>query len=130
MKIPTLRIAGVLTAAAAALLLASCATPGASGAVAGAWGTADTRGEPSLTFAPAAEGDGGEVSGNDGCNVIGGSYTLTNGTIEFGVLHSTMMFCEGVDTWLQHAHTGTVQGDTLTVRDESGAEIGTLERAK
>lgn len=44
-------------------------------------------------------------------------------------MHSTMMFCEGVDTWLSQAHTGTVEGDTLTILNEQGDEIGTLERA-
>ncbi|SJN12673.1 hypothetical protein FM113_15525 [Leucobacter sp. 7(1)] len=130
MKTPILRIAGALTATVAALLLASCANPGASGAVDGAWGTLETRGEPSLTFTAVADGTSGDYSGSDGCNVIGGSYTLENGTIDFGVMHSTMMFCEDVDTWLAQAHTGTVQGDTLSVRNESGDEIGTLERAK
>jgi len=41
---------------------------------------------------------------------------------------STMMYCEGVDTWLTQGTTAVVQGDALVVSDEDGKEIGTLDR--
>ena len=49
--------------------------------------------------------------------------------MEFGQLASTMMFCEGVDTWLSQAATATRQGATLTVLNDAGTPIGTLKRS-
>ena len=39
-----------------------------------------------------------------------------------------MMLCEGVDTWLSALVTGEVDGDTLTILDIDGNEIGTLAK--
>jgi hypothetical protein len=39
------------------------------------------------------------------------------------------MACEGVDEWLARASAATVSGDTMTVKDEVGATIGTLRRS-
>jgi hypothetical protein len=36
---------------------------------------------------------------------------------------------EGVDEWLARASAATVSGDTMTVKDEAGATIGTLRRS-
>lgn len=125
----TLRAGGLLAAAASVLLLAACSGGAKAPDVAGAWGDPDERGKPSLEFTPADDGAAGEVGGNDGCNVLGASYKIADDVIEFGVVRSTMMFCEGVDTWLSQAHTATVDGDTLHVKGEDGSEIGTLTRA-
>lgn len=38
------------------------------------------------------------------------------------------MMCEDVDTWLSELATGTIEGETLTMLDRAGTEIGTLER--
>ncbi|TDP94381.1 heat shock protein HslJ [Leucobacter luti] len=128
-----LRAAGALIATASVLGLAACSASASpvdtAAAVAGAWGApAETKGEPSLEFTPTEGKAGGEYGGNDGCNVLGGSYTVKDDVIEFGVMRSTMMFCEGVDTWLSQAHTATMDGKTLTVLDEQGKQIGTLQR--
>ncbi|MBL3698612.1 META domain-containing protein [Leucobacter luti] len=125
------RAVGALAAAASLFILAGCATSASAPAdLAGSWGTPDTRGEPSLNFIPAEDGSAaGQFGGNDGCNTIGGDYTVEGETIEFGAIRATMMYCEGVDTWLSQAHTGTVSGDTLTVLNEQGEQIGTLDRA-
>ena len=97
----------------------SSASPGAVGT----WGT-EAQGEPNLTLA-----EDGSVSGTDGCNRLMGSWTQEGTTIEFGEIASTMMFCEGVDTWLLDVSTATIDGTTLRVMDADGAEIGTLARS-
>ncbi|MBS3179004.1 META domain-containing protein [Pseudoclavibacter sp. Marseille-Q4354] len=113
----------IAVAAAALLLLTGCAAPAASAA--GTWGTPNSsgQGEPGLNLA-----DDGKVTGNDGCNRLMGEWTETDGTVEFGALASTMMFCEGVDTWLLGASTAEVGGDSLVVFNEAGDQIGTLPR--
>ncbi len=127
MKTRTLRAGALLTALTASLLLAACSSPATS--LAGSWGEPETPGEPALVFTPDGDGDAGEYAGSDGCNTIGGSYTEADGTIELGVMRATMMYCEGVDTWLSRGHTAELSGDTLTVFDEAGTQIGALTRA-
>jgi heat shock protein HslJ len=111
-----------IAAIAAAIGLAGCATA-AGGDVTGVWGTPNEKGTPSLELASDKS-----VSGTDGCNRLAGTWTLRGDTIEFGAFASTLMACEGVDTWLSGAKSATVSGSTMTVQDDSGAEIGTLER--
>ncbi len=130
MKLTVLRTGGALLLATVALTFAGCTSSAQSPTLAGTWGEPGASGKPALEFTPASGESGGEYGGNDGCNTIGGEYTVTDGTVEFGMMRATMMFCEGVDTWLSQAHTATLEGDTLTVLDEQGAEIGTLERAQ
>lgn len=108
---------------AAALMLTACS--GASSVEDTSWGKLDTRGEPSMTFTA----DGGAF-GSDGCNVVNGKWSEEKGTITFGPLASTMMFCEGVDTWLSTATTAVAKGDTITFSDEAGKEIGTLPKTE
>lgn len=108
--------------AATALLLTAC---GGSAAPEGTWGT-DEQGQPLLVLS-----DDGGLTGTDGCNRLMGSWEKGEGSdLSFGEVASTMMFCEGVDTWLATLSTATVEGDTLHIFDESGAEIGTLARAE
>lgn len=119
----TLAASGGL-ALALAFTLAGCApatTSGSTGA-AGTWGT-DAPGEPQLVLA-----EDGSLSGTDGCNRLTGSWSEEGTTVDFGQVASTMMFCEGVDTWLVDLATGTVEGSTLRVLDIDGVEIGTLSR--
>jgi len=95
----------------------------ASTSAVGTWG-ADAQGEPSLTLS-----EDGKLSGTDGCNRLTGSWTQDGATVDFGEVASTMMFCEGVDTWLVDLDTATVDGSTLRILDAEGTEIGTLDRA-
>lgn len=46
---------------------------------------------PFIQFIPA----GGRIEGSGGCNRFGGSFKRTGGSIQFGVLSSTMMECLG-----------------------------------
>lgn len=110
-------------AAAAALTLSSCAGASAPG-VEGVWGDPDAEGTPSLEF----QADG-TYAGTDGCNRVGGDYSEgDDGTVDLGIMRSTMMYCEGVDTWLVTATEATLTADELVFRDEGGTEIGSLPR--
>ena len=76
-------------------------------------------------------GADGQVSGNSGCNTYSGGYQASGNALKVGPLASTMMACEspaGVMDQeqqylaaLQNAATYEIAGDTLTIRDASGA---------
>lgn len=70
----------------------------------------------------------GSVTGNDGCNHLGGEWAQDADTIEFSRIFSTLMFCEGVDTWLSHMTSARVNGNEMSIFDESGEPIGTLHK--
>jgi len=127
------RIRAAIVVAAAALLLTACAPAvGPAGAptstaspepdVVGTWGS-DAKGEPFLEFT--AEG---KVTGTDGCNGIGSTYTVVDDTVEIAPYYSTLKACQGVDTWLRGLSKVQVDGDTLIVQDKDGAKIGELPR--
>ena len=80
------------------LLLAACTSQ--SSALTGEWkliaygplesmNTSVNDTNASLTFA-----EDGTVSGNGGCNSLGGEYTVEGKTITFGQLTSTLMACD------------------------------------
>ncbi|WP_449282347.1 META domain-containing protein [Leucobacter sp.] len=121
----TLAVTGLL--AAALLALSACAASPAAGVV-GVWGDPDAQGRPSLEFTAGADDSAGEYSGTDGCNRVGGAYTVNDRAVDLGMMRSTLMFCEGVDTWLSQARTAQLEGDVLTFLDEGGQQIGSLER--
>lgn len=113
---------------AASMLLAACSSGGgaasgdaASGPV-GTWGPGGT-GKAQLVLT-----EDGKVSGTDGCNQLNGSWTDDAGKVTFGMMASTLMACDGVDTWLSGLNAATVSGSTMTVLDVNGAEIGTLDK--
>lgn len=115
-----LSVAGL--AATVLLALTACSSPSAS--LVGTWGDTATKTEPSLVFTGSESS--GDYSGTDGCNVVGGSYTVEGGSINLGLMRSTMMYCEDVDTWLSQARTAKIEDGELAVFDETGAQIGTL----
>lgn len=123
-----MRIRHIAAAGAALMLivgLAGCAADAGgsdSESVVGTWGSTD-QGQPHLVFA-----DDGTLSGSDGCNRLMGPWTQDGNKVEFGAIASTMMACEGVDTWLNQASEATIEGSTLRIVDSSGAEIGALDR--
>ncbi|WP_024356850.1 META domain-containing protein [Leucobacter chironomi] len=123
----SLRVLALSATAFTGLLALSACASAEEPSVIGAWGAPETRGEPSIVFEP-----DGSYTGNDGCNGIGGRWRNDTGaddTVDLGTMHSTRMFCEGVDTWLSLARSAELSGDTLTLLDEDGGEIGTLQRA-
>lgn len=116
----------LLALTACALLLTACSQPGAGKKPtvdpSGSWGSHAPR-QPWLDLDP-----DGTVMGNDGCNQLRGSWQNLGDTVEFSAMSSTRMYCEGVDTWLNHASTATVQGGALHLKDAKDQQIGTLSR--
>jgi len=76
-------------------------------------------------------GTDGQVSGNAGCNTYSGGYQTGGKELKVGILAGTRMFCvkpAGVMDQekqylaaLQSAATFEIAGNTLTIRDASGA---------
>lgn len=117
-------IFSLITLSAITFSLAACSSSDSNeNSFVGTWGTPDTHGEPSLTLE-----EDGSAFGSDGCNRMMGTYTADGSEITFGPLATTMMYCDGVDTWLSTGHTANVDGDVMTVFNESGESIGTLNR--
>ena len=138
------RLPVALSVLAAALLLGGCASPGGGSyddespepsetakaltdsTLVGTWGSTDDQ-QPNLVF-----DDEGGVTGTDGCNRLVGSWSLDGDSVILSDLVSTLMACEGVDTWLGAAASARLvagEDDELQVFDSSDTEIGTLERA-
>ena len=109
--------------AASAMTLSACA-PSDPSIVLGSWGVPDAAGERWLTFE-----EGGTFNGSDGCNGMFGEYRVSGDRVELSDVGSTLMFCEGVDTWLSTAARGEVVGDELVLFNGDGTEIGTLPRS-
>ncbi|MCS5734652.1 META domain-containing protein [Herbiconiux daphne] len=101
--------------------------PDAAAAVTGTWSAgplAGTGAEAYLTLT-----DDFEVSGSDGCNSLAGTWSEgDDGTVVLSSMISTLIGCEGAEPWLTRAGSLTIEGDTATVLDASGTEIGTLTR--
>ena len=68
------------------------------------------------------------MTGSDGCNGIGSTYTVVDGTVEIAPFFSTLKACQGVDDWLRGVSQVQVDGDTLIVLDKNGTKIGELPR--
>ena len=114
----------VVTAALATVLFVSGCAP-ATVQVSGTWGETSKQSAPSLEL-----GTNGALAGTDGCNQLVGEYEAKQDEVIFGEVASTMMFCEGVNTWLSGLATATVADNTMTIFDKNGDEIGTLKRDK
>ncbi|GAA3589252.1 META domain-containing protein [Klugiella xanthotipulae] len=117
----------VVLAAATALLLGGCAAPLSSdpGDPVGTWGDAEAQNTPFLVVDA-----GGTISGSDGCNRLSGTWSQEGDTVTFDQTASTLMACDGVDLWLSAARSATVDGDTLTVSNDTNEKIGTLTRTR
>lgn len=115
---------GLSILAAATFALTACSGSGSSSVAGTSWGDPDVSDKPSINF----ETDGG-VNGTDGCNRVMGSWSEEDGTVDLGALASTMMFCEGVDTWLTTATTAKLDGGSLVFFNPGGEEVGTLSPA-
>jgi heat shock protein HslJ len=126
--------------AATALLLAGCAgtgepdeddTPSATAqepSFEGRWQADDPEGA-FLEFDPVDE-DGGTLTGSDGCNGVGGEFFVDGSTARIDRAPGTLKGCTGVDTWLKDVATVVLDGDTMTVQDSEGEDLGTLTRAE
>lgn len=86
----------------------------------GQWG-GEEPGQPSLVLWA-----GGRVSGSDGCNRLMGSWHAEGDGYLFSQMASTMMYCQGVDTWLSRLASAREADGQLIVCDAGGLEIGRL----
>ncbi len=125
------RLAALAGSLLLALTISSC---GAATGPAGTWGNGyNTDKQPYLELALVAEKDAsyeqaGFATGSDGCNRLSGQWFQAEGKLTFQQLGSTLMSCDGVDTWLSKAASATIDGDVMTVHDASGTSLGTLDR--
>ena len=121
-----LKYVRVLLVGAMFPLLAStvlgCSSTSDASTFEGTWGSGEPP-QPELTLA-----EDGSIGGTDGCNRLIGSWKLVDQHVELSPLGTTMMFCEGVDTWLGSATRAEIEGDTLHLFDQDGTEIGTLSK--
>lgn len=114
----------VIALVASVTILTGCAAAGsaADAGIPGVWGASPESGDAYLELA-----DTGEFTGSDGCNRLMGSWSTENETsVTFTGIGSTRMACENVDTWLAAAASATLDGQIMTILDETGADIGTL----
>lgn len=88
----------------------------------GQWVDADRPEEVFLSLAA-----DGTFAGNDGCNVLAGSWELTDDdAVAFSDVLSTLRYCEDVDTWLSLLALGRVQSGVMTIQDVDGVVLGQL----
>jgi heat shock protein HslJ len=115
----------VVVAVAALLLPLTACVPRYSAAVdpVGVWSESSDDDSPTLSLL-----EDTSVEGYDGCNQLTGAWEPTDDGVNFKGLSSTRMACEGVDDWLSRAASAEIAYDQMTVLDEDGETIGTLER--
>ena len=66
-------------------------------------------------------------TGNDGCNTLFGEWSTEEGEVTvFSGVGTTLMACEGVDTWLSGLARATVRAGVMTVQSADGTTIGQL----
>lgn len=118
----TRRKSMAVLALALGLVLAGCSSGDGAADPGGVWGS-EADGQARLEL-----GDDGSLTGNDGCNQLAGEWEQDGDTVTFNDVAMTLMACEDVDTWMTGLATATVSGDTMTVLDQAGDELGTLER--
>lgn len=69
----------------------------------------------------------GTYTGNDGCNVINGTWEASpDGTISLTPGATTLMACPDTDNWLNAAGSVSLRNGTLTVQDAQGEVLGQL----
>ncbi len=123
------RVLALAGSLALAFILSSC---GAATGPVGTWGNGyNTDKQPYLELALGAEQNGdqaGYLKGSDGCNRLSGQWMMAAGELTFPQLGKTQVTCDGLDSWLSAAASGSISGNVLTVKDAQGKTIGTLER--
>ncbi|MCC7359071.1 MAG: META domain-containing protein [Anaerolineales bacterium] len=131
-----LMLGGLAVGLAAALAFAAISFAGANTGLAGThWQLTEINGQPAvagdvtptLQFLPEDR-----LSGNGGCNGYGGAYTVNGSALQFSEMMSTLMACaDDALTTQESAYfqaLGSVasyalSGDTLTLKDASGAPV-------
>lgn len=121
---PLVVVLSIVVAAVLTGCMPSTAPASSSGDPVGTWGSVGDR-TPYLTL----EADG-VLSGKDGCNGLGGTWSQEDASapVEFHDVFMTLMYCDGVDQWLNAGRSAIVDGDTIFVLDEGGKTVGSLDR--
>lgn len=112
-----------------ALAVSACTTEKPSASLTGAWKL--TRYGPAGAQTPAVEdaeagltfSEDGTVTGNSGCNGLGGTYTVEGDQVTFSEVTSTLMACDdprmaqedAVHQVLTDTATFKIEGNTLTL---------------
>ena len=119
----------LLTLLVISLAISACAAQESSASLIGAWkltsyGPADSQ-TPAVpdTDAGLTFNEDGTVTGNSGCNGLGGDYTVEGDQITFGEFVSTLIACEdpimtqegAMQQVLNGTATYTIEGNTLTL---------------
>jgi len=89
----------------------------------GTWGDPEAAATPSLVL----EKDG-SLTGTDGCNHLTGRWSESDGQVVFADVASTLMACEGVDTWLSGGAYAFLQAGVMSVYAADGLQLGQLAR--
>ena len=119
------------------LAISACSPKPASESIVGTWkltddGPADSTAsavadaEASLTF-----NSDGTVTGNGGCNGLGGDYEVKDDQITFGPIMSTLMACDDprmaqegtVSQVLTESASYTIGGNTLTISKDGNVLV-------
>jgi hypothetical protein len=91
----------------------------------GTW-EAGADGATSLQLSP-----DGTVTGNDGCNVLSGSWTQdSEGEISLDLLTEATKTCDGADAWLGRGRSADIVEGYMYVNGEAGSAIGGLQPAR
>jgi heat shock protein HslJ len=71
--------------------------------------------------------NGSEVAFNTSCNAGGGGAEVADGTITFGVLRTTLVFCDGASGETEQAMNAVMQGTaTYTITDDPAGAVLTI----
>lgn len=120
------------------IFLAAC-SPAPSAEIVGVWELV-SYGDPVTPALPGVDTSiefksDGTLAGNVGCNGFGGEYKVNGGTVEFGPIMMTEMFCEviaeqesAVVAVLSGNAAFSVNGDTLTITSANGSTLVVLAR--
>lgn len=92
------------------------------------WSLIEVNGQPIIDGTdPTLIFEADRVGGNGSCNTFGGDYKVENGTLTFGPIASTLMYCEGfMDqesaylTALQEAAEYQIEGGNLQILNGDG----------
>jgi heat shock protein HslJ len=118
----TLSIVSSHDASTTTLVRSTDSAVGLQGFPVGYWVESRTPDSPFLTISADRT-----YSGDDGCNRFTGAWESTgDGAVALTAGATTLMACEGVDTWLSQAASAVLRSGTLTVSAADGTVLGQL----